>query len=173
MRVLRIHAPGTPRGLADRVGRAVVDFNRGLDIRLRFLSIGIEETVIEAESAASAADGVAAALRGSNPDLVVVFGDGPAALAAAACAARAQTIVVRAGAGRRDGPAADEARAIDRLSALHLVHDAAGAKVLEEESVPGQRVDVGGADDPASGERIVRALSRARRAAQGGTTGGV
>jgi UDP-N-acetylglucosamine 2-epimerase len=154
------------------VGRAVVEFNRGLDIRLRFLSIGIEETVLDVTSAAAAADGVAAALRGSAPDLVVVFGDGPAALAAAACAARAQAVVVRAGAGRREGLAADEARAIDRLAALHLVHDATGAKVLEEESVPGQRVDVGGADDPASGERIVRALSRARRAAQGGTTGG-
>jgi len=173
MKLLRVHAPGTPDGLAERVGRAVVEFNRGLDIRLRFLSIGIEETVVDVASAAGAADAVAAALRERAPDLVVVFGDGPAALAAAACAARAHVVVVRAGAGRRDGPAADEARAIDRLAALHLVHGPAFAKVLEDEAAAGQRVDVGDAGDPASGERIVRALSRARRAAQGGTTGGV
>jgi len=173
MRVLRVHAPGTSRGLADRVGRAVVDFNRSLDIRLRFLSIGIDETVIDVESAAAASDAVAAAVRASAPDIVIVFGDGPGALAAAACAARGHCVVVRAGAGRREGPAADEARAIDRLAALHLVHGAAAARILEDEAVAGQRVDVGDADDPASGERIVRALSRARRAAQGGTTGGV
>jgi alkyl hydroperoxide reductase subunit AhpF len=173
MRVLRVHAPGTPRGLAERVGRAVVEFNRGLDIRLRFLSIGIEETVIDVESSPAAATAVAASLAECVPDVVVVFGDGPAALAAAVCAARGGAIVVRAGAGRREGPAADEARAIDRLAALHLVHGAECAKVLDDEAVAGQRVDVGDADDPASGERIVRALSRARRAAQGGTTGGV
>jgi UDP-N-acetylglucosamine 2-epimerase len=172
MRVLRIHAPGTPRGLADRVGRAVADFNRALDIRLRFLSIGIEETVLDVDSAAGAAESVAAALAERAPDVVVVFGDGPAALAAAACAARGRVVLARAGAGRREGPAADEARAIDRLASLHLVHAAECAKILEDEAVAGQRVDVGGAEDPSSGERIVRALSRARRSAQGGTTGG-
>jgi alkyl hydroperoxide reductase subunit AhpF len=172
MRVLRVHAPGTPRGLAERVGRAIVEFNQGLDIRLRFLAIGIEETVIDAESAAAAADGVAAELARRQPDAVVVLGDGPAALAAAACAARAGRAVVRVGAGRRDGALADESRAIDRLAALHLVHGAAAAKALDEEGLTAQRVDVGDAEDAASGERIVRALSRARRAAQGGTSGG-
>ena len=50
MKVLRVHAAGGSR-LADAVSRAVKDFNRGLDIRLRFLSIGIEESVLEVADA--------------------------------------------------------------------------------------------------------------------------
>lgn len=173
MKVLRVEAPGTSPGVAASVGRAVAEFNRGLDIRLRFLSIGIEDSVVQASEAASAADAVAAAIAASAPDLVVLFGDGPAALAAAGVAIRSNAMLVRVGAGRRDGESADAARAIDRLAAIHLVHDAAAVAALDAESAPGQRIDIGDAADPAAGERIVRALSRARRTAQNRTTGGV
>jgi hypothetical protein len=172
MKVLRVHAPGTPQGLADQVGRAVTDFNRGLDIRLRFLSIGVEETVLAVADAAGAAESVDAAIRERTPEVVVLFGGGPAALAAAACAVRERAVLVRAGAGRRDGPDADAARAIDRLATVLLVHGAAAGAALEAEHAPGQRVEVGDAGDPAAGERIVRALSRARRGTQGGSSSG-
>ena len=172
MKVLRVEAPGTQRDLAQSVGRAVSQFNRGLDIRLRFLSIGIEDSVIEVADAAGAADALAVTLGAGAPDLVVLFGDGPAALAAAGVAVRSNALLVRVGAGRRGGIDADTARAIDRLAAIHLVHDAAAAAALDLESAPAQRIDVGDAGDPAAGERIVRALSRARRTAQNRTSGG-
>jgi hypothetical protein len=173
VRVLRIHAPGTPGDLAAGVGRAVVEFNRGLDIRLRFLSIGIEETVIEVADAAGSAESVALAIRTGLPDVVVLFGEGAPALAAATIAVRERAVLVRGGAGRRDGPHADADRAIDRLATVHLVHCAAEARNLESEGCAAQAIDVGAAGDPAAGERVVRALSRARRSARGGTTGGV
>lgn len=172
MKVLRVQAPGTPRELAESVARAVVEFNRGLDIRLRFLSIGIEETVVEVDDAAGSAESVAIAMRETAPDVVVLFGEGAAALAAATIAVRERAVLVRGGAGRRHGPNADADRAIDRLAAVHLVHGAADARNLESEGATGQTIDVGAAGDPAAGERVVRALSRARRSAHGGTTGG-
>lgn len=171
MRVLRVHAPGTPRALAERVGRAVSEFNRGLDIRLRFLAIGIDETVLDVSDEAQALEAVAAAAQRLAPDVVVVFGEGPPALAATAAAARTRAVVARAGAGRRDGPEADAARAADRLASLHLVESGEHADALEAEGVPGRRVEVGAADAPDAGERIVRALSRARRGSQDVTTG--
>jgi hypothetical protein len=172
MKVLRVHAPGTPADLAEIVRRAVVEFNRGLDIRLRFLAIGVDETVLEVADAAGAAESVSAAIKQHAPDVVVVFGDGPAALAAATCAVREGAVLVRAGAGRRQGRGADEARAIDRMSTLLLIHEPADAATLDAEGATGPRVEVGPAADPAAGERIVRALSRARRASPGGAPGG-
>jgi len=172
MKVLRVHAPGTPTAVADAVGRAAVEFNRGLDIRLRFLSIGIEETVLVVADAAQAAEAVAAAVNERAPDAVVLFGDGAAALAAATSAARSTTALVRVGAGRRDGADGDAARAIDRLAALLIVDGAAAAAALDAESVGATRVDVGPFDDPAAGEKIVRAVSRARRGTSGGSAGG-
>jgi hypothetical protein len=171
MKVLRVHAPGAPSALAEQVGRAVADFNRGLDIRLRFLSIGIEESVLELDGP-SAADAMAAAA-GARPDVIVLMGGGPAAVAAVNAAASAGIAVVRVGAGRRDGGDPDAARAVDRLSAVLVVHDAACARTLQTEGVTGLVVDVGGEDDPSSARRIVEAVSRARRAARGGWTGGV
>lgn len=173
MRVLRIHAPGTHAGLAAVIGRAVVEFNRSLDIRLRFLSIGIDETVLDVADAAGSAEAVALAIRSGTPDVVVLFGDGAPALAAATIAVRDRAVLVRGGAGRREGPHSDTDRAIDRLATVHLVHGPAEARNLESEGCAAQAIDVGAAGDPAAGERVVRALSRARRSARGGTTGGV
>jgi len=172
MKVLRVHAPGTPTAVAAAVGRAAVEFNRGLDIRLRFLSIGIEETVLEVSDVAGAAESVSAAMSERAPDAVVLFGDGAAALAAATCAVRGHTALVRVGAGRRDGADADSARAIDRLAALLIVDGPAAAAALDAEEVAAPRVDVGGFDDPAAGEKIVRAVSRARRGGTSGSAGG-
>jgi hypothetical protein len=172
MKVLRVHAPGAPRALAEKVGRAVADFNRGLDIRLRFLSIGIDETVIDVEDAAEAADAVAAAAD-PRPDAMVLLGTGAAAAAAAAWAAGAGVALVRVGAGRRTGPDPDAARAADRVAAVLLVHDGECARALRAEGVTGIVVDVGAEDDPSAAGRIVEAVSRARRAAPGGSTGGV
>ncbi len=173
MRVLRVHAPGTPPAVADAVGRAVVDFNRGLDIRLRFLSIGIEETVVEIGDAAGAAETVSQAAGRLAPDAVVLFGDGPAALAAAAAAARSKAPLVRVGAGRRVGVDADAARAIDRLAALLVVDGAAAAAALAAENLAAPCVEVGGFADAAAADKIVRAVSRARRAGPGsGGAGG-
>lgn len=170
MKVLRIHAPGTSRALAERVGSAVADFNRGLDIRLRFLSIGIDESVLDVPDAATAD---AAAAAEPRPDALVLLGDGAAAVAAATCAARAGIAVVRVGAGRRSGADPDAARAVDRLAAVLIVHDAACARALQAEGVSGLVVDVGGEDDPSAAGRIVEAVSRARPGARGGSTGGV
>jgi len=172
MKVLRVHAAGTPSALAAAVGRAAVEFNRGLDIRLRFLSIGIDETVLEVGDAAAGAEAVRAAILDRSPDAVLLFGDGASALAAATSAARARTPIVRVGAGRRVGPDADAARAIDRLASLLVVDGAAAAAALEAESVTSPRVDVGDFADPAAGDKIVRAVSRARRATQGGDAPG-
>ena len=170
MKVLRVHAPGASRSLAERVGAAVADFNRGLDIRLRFLSIGIDESVIEVDGA-GAADAVTAAME-TRPDVLVLLGGGAEAVAAATSASRAGIAVVRVGAGRRAGTDPDAARAIDRLAAVLIVHDAAAARALAAEGVTGLVVDVGGQDDPSAAVRIVEAVSRARRSARGGWTGG-
>jgi UDP-N-acetylglucosamine 2-epimerase len=170
MKVLRVHAPGVPGALAERVGRAVADFNRGLDIRLRFLSIGIDESVIAVEGP-GAADAVTASME-TRPDVIVVLGDGAEAVAAATSASRAGIAVVRVGAGRRGGTDPDAARAVDRLAAVLLVHDAAAARALASEGAAGLVVDVGAEDDPSAAVRIVEAVSRARSSARGGWTGG-
>lgn len=129
--------------------------------------------MIEVEDAAGSAVAVDAAIRERMPDVVLLLGEGAAALAAATTACRAGAVLVRSGAGRREGAHADTDRAIDRLASVHLVSRAADAGRLAEEGCSKQAIDVGAAGDPAAGERIVRALSRARRSAHGGTTGGV
>lgn len=171
MKVLRVHAPGAPRALTEQVGRAVADFNRGLDIRLRFLSIGIDESVLEIE--AEGADAAIAAATDTRPDVIVLLGDGAPAVAAATCASRAGIAVVRVGAGRRAGPDPDAARAVDRLAAVLLVHEAECARALKAEGATGLVVDVGPEDGPSAAARIVEAVSRARRSARGGLTGGL
>jgi UDP-N-acetylglucosamine 2-epimerase len=179
MKVLRVHAPGTDPVLAGHVTAAVRTFNAELDIRLRFLAIGIEERVLDVQDAAGAAEQVGAALGGaqdaseataSGPDgapapttdAVLLLGGGEAAVAAAATAARARVPVVRVGAGAR-GEGADAARAVDRLAAVRLAHDDLALQALREEGLGEASETVGAPGDPASGERIVRALSRARR----------
>ena len=168
MRILRIHAPGTDPALAEAVGDAVRVFNSELDIRLRFLAIGIEEQIVEVGDPAHAAEAVATAVRRHTPEAVVLMGDGETAVAAAASVKRSGSALVRVGAGGRGGPHADAARAVDRLATLLLAHGEEAMTVLETEELTEGRHDVGPANDPETGARIVRALCRARRANQGG-----
>jgi hypothetical protein len=160
MKVLRVEAPGTDPALAQAIAAAVASFNANLDIRLRFLSIGIEETVVRPADAASAAERVGAELARGGVDAVLLLGDGEAAVAAAAAAVRAQAPLVRPGAGRRSGPAADAARAVDRLANVLIAHDAAALEALREEGLAAAET-LGRV--PAAGERVVRALTAARR----------
>jgi hypothetical protein len=165
VRVLRIHAVGADPGVAAAVGDAVRAFNAALDIRLRFLSVGIEETVVETAADPDAA-GAAAHLAGDRPDpvaIMILLGTGEAAVTAAAAALRAGVPVVRVGAGERSGPDADASRAVDHLCPVLLAWYAAGAEVLRRESAGGAVEVVGGRDDPETGARIVRAVTRARR----------
>jgi hypothetical protein len=167
MKVLRVHAPGADPRLGPSIEAAVRAFNGGLDIRLRFLAIGIEEQVTEAPDAATAAETVGGALgtgaSAPGADAVLLLGGGEAAVAAASAAVRARVPVLRVGAGERTGPGADAARAVDRLSAVLLVHAADAAAALRAEDAAAAVEVIGAPDDPAIGERIVRALSRARR----------
>ena len=162
MKVLRVEAPGASAALTRSIEDAVRAFNAGLDIRLRFLSIGIEETAIAPADAAAAAEQAGLALAKGDVDLVLVLGEGEAALAAAAAAARAQVPLVRVGAGRRTGPHADANRGVDRLAASHLAHDKAALAALAAEGISGAE-SIGEPSDPAAGERVVRALTTARR----------
>lgn len=167
MKVLRIHAPGIEPGLTDAILSAVDAFNRSVDIRLRFLSIEIDEDVLNVDSPEQAAEAVALAVQDQRPMLCVLLGQGDTALAAASAAVRAGAGLVRVGSGRRDGPAADSARALDRLASVCLVHDDQALAQLEEEGLGARARDIGPATQSQVGERVVREISRARRTMQG------
>ena len=138
MRLLTIEAPG---GGEERraVSVALGEWTRGLDIRLRFLNIGFEESVLvldappgPGEPAASALLAAERALERERPAVVILHGGGPAALAAAVSAAKSGVPLVRTGAGRRDGPAADEERAADRLASVRLAPEDRLAALRDE-----------------------------------------
>ena len=163
MRVLRVHGPGADLRVADAIGAAVAAFNGALDIRLRFLAIGIEETVLDAS--ATSPDGTAAAaraLREAPYEAVVLLGDPEAAHTLSTAAKDVGVPVVRVGAGHRKGRTADAARAADRLALAHVALDAASAAVLREEGFSAPH-DPPGDDPAAAGERVVRALTQVRR----------
>ncbi len=168
MRLLRVHSTGTDESLARRIGDAVAEFNRKLDIRLRFLSILIEDDVVEVDDAAAALEAVEQSLSDRQADVVLLMGEGDAAVAAATAANRAGRLLLRMSAGEREGAHADANRAVDRLSSAHLHHGAEAALVLETEGIDGLHIDVGDVTDTDVGDRIVRAIGRARRGAQGG-----
>jgi hypothetical protein len=93
----------------------------------------------------------------------VLLGGGEAAVAAAAAAARARVVVLRVGAGDRSGRGADAARAADRLCGVLLAYDEPSAAVLRGEGPAAEIEVVGRPEDPETGRKVVRALSRARR----------
>jgi UDP-N-acetylglucosamine 2-epimerase len=160
VRLLTVVAPGG--GAArEAVSAALSAWTRGLDIRLRFLNIGIEETVLELDGAAGPGEPAAAALasveralRRAAPAAVLLHGRGPAALAAAVSAAKAGVPVVRTGAGARDGPGADEDRAADRLGAVLLAAGPAALEALRAEGL---------AAEPFTPDAAVRAVVRIQR----------
>lgn len=161
MRILRIHAPGTDAALAKAIGAAVASFNAELDIRLRFLSIGVDEVVLDVASAESAAASVGRALAAGTADVVVLLGGGEAGLAAAAAVVRAQVPLIRVGAGRRDEDDG-ASRGIDHLATCRFALSAADAAVLAAEGADAAETMTGGATDE-TGAAIVRAVTRRRQ----------
>ena len=160
MRILTVVAPGGGE-MRESVSLAVNAWTRGLDIRLRFLNIGLEETVLvlpsgrgPAEPAAAGLEAVEQAISRLRPGAVLLHGGGPAALAAAVTAAKAGVPVVRTGAGRRDGPDGDAERAADRLATVRASADAAALAVLRDEGLDGTE---------GSPEEVVKALVRVVR----------
>jgi hypothetical protein len=161
VRLLTVVAPGGDEARRS-VSVALDAWTRGLDIRLRFLNIGIEETVLVLPAPVGPGEPSATALRmaeeaidRAEPAVVLLHGGGPAALAAAVSAAKAGVPVVRTGAGGRAGLAADEERAADRLTAVRLAAEGALA-ALRDEGLPGE---------PFTPEAAVRAVLRLQREA--------
>ena len=153
MRILRVHGDGTDEVLARSIGSAIASFNAALDIRLRFLAIGVDEVVLDLRGsaadvarggadAADASERVGRALADDHFDLVVLLGGGTNGLAAATVTVRAQVPLVRVGAGMNTRVGADDPlsrskegmsapdRAIDQLSATHLVRPCSVASGL-------------------------------------------
>jgi UDP-N-acetylglucosamine 2-epimerase len=94
--------------------------------------------------------------------VTLLFGDGPAALSAASVVVRAARILVRAGAGRRDGAQSDSARAVDRIASMLLTEDEAARQTAEREGLPGLLVHVGDPLEADGVERVIHALRQAR-----------
>ncbi len=161
MKILRVHAPGTDAALAKAIGAAVASFNADLDIRLRFLSIGVDEIVLDVATAEDAAASVGRALASGAADVVVLLGGGEAGLAAAAAVVRAQIPLFRIGAGRR-GSDGGASRGIDHLASCRLALSAADAAVLASEGVDVAETMSGGTTDE-TGAAIVRAVTRRRQ----------
>ncbi len=141
MRILTAVAAG---GSDARVAlsAALEAWSRGLDIRLRFLNIGIEELVVDVsadgapgEGAAEGLAAVEAAILREKPALLVVHGGGAAALAAVITAAKSGVPSLRTAAGVRGGPEDGEERAADRLATVRLAGDAAAAARLRGEGL--------------------------------------
>jgi UDP-N-acetylglucosamine 2-epimerase len=160
VRLLTLVAPGGD-GTRAALSGALAAWTRGLDIRLRFLEMGVEETVLaldagEGRDAAAALASVERALARERPSVAVLHGRGPAALAAAVTASKAGLPLVRVGAGLRDGASADEDRAADRLASERF---AAGEAALEALRAEGLSAEAW------SPEAAVRAVIRLHREA--------
>ncbi len=170
MRVALLLAPGAQSETVTRLRDAVRSFNRGLDIRLRFLSIGIDLHELSMDDPAEASQGVDELLLQFDPEAAVLIGDGETAVAAAAAVVRQHRTLVRLGAGRRAGANADAARAVDRLATWRLVDSDEPAAALAREGLTAQCIRVG---DPASdefGRSIIGALRTVRQRAPGDGT---
>ena len=167
MKILRVVAPGHDEQLDAGMREAIAAFNRGVDIRLRFLSILVEQVEVRVAEPEAAAEQVNAAIDQERPAVALLSGHGETALAAAAACVRRGVPLARLGAGARHGEHADAARGIDRLSGQLLVLDAAAAAALEDEGLAERAVRVEGTDPAAVGARVIKAL-RALRARGGG-----
>ncbi len=135
MKFLRVLCPGHDVAVSAALREAVAAFNRGLDIRLRFLSIGIEDRELVVNDAEHATAAVGGVLDEWRPDAVVLLGDGVSAVAAATITARHPATLARLCAGRRVGPEADAARAVDHLADVLLVVDDASELTLRDEGL--------------------------------------
>ncbi len=165
MKVLRVQADGVDEPLSAALRQAFQAFNRGLDIRLRFLAIGIDERVLTVGDAASAAERVDGAITEFGAEYMVLDGDGEGALAAATAAARRHVPLVRLRAGRRDGDHADAARAVDRIATILIASNAASVALLADEGLEGHVAPAG----EEVGKTVIRMLRRLRQRGGGGT----
>ena len=142
MKLLTLVAPGGDEARRT-VSGALAEWTRGLDIRLRFLNIGVEEAVVVL---AGDALGVAeAALLRERPAAALLHGRGPLAMAAAISVSKAGVPLVRTGAGRRDGEFSDGERAADRLGTALLAEAAADLAALAAEGLAGEPFSPGAA----------------------------
>lgn len=169
MRILTVTVPGS--GAArDSVSGALAEWNRGLDIRLRFLNIGIEEARLDlapaedpGEAAAAALERVESHILRERPVLVVLHGGGPAALSTAVSAAKAGVPLLRTASGIRGGEHDGEERGADRLATFRL---ACGREALAH--LVGEGLDEGSSDPGSPGEAgweeaVARAILRVVR----------
>lgn len=145
----------------EAVSAALGDWTRGLDIRLRFLNIGVEESILVLDAAAApggpapaALEAVEAAVERHRPAVVLLHGRGAGALAAAITGAKAGVPVVRTAAGLRDGAGADEDRAADRLASALLAPGPGPLAALEAEGLRAE---------PYTPEATVKAVIRLQR----------
>jgi UDP-N-acetylglucosamine 2-epimerase len=168
MKILRVLAPDADPSQVGQVRDAVQAFNRGLDIRLRFLAIVVEDRELQVDEPETAAETVGAALAAYGPSVVLVQGADEAALAAATVAAREDVLLARLGAGSRDGPAADVARAVDHLCGLLIVLDDEASASLASEGLADRvlRLEEG----PDLGDQVIKALRAERVRRRGDTT---
>jgi UDP-N-acetylglucosamine 2-epimerase len=173
MKLLRLLCPGHDADAATALRDAVMAFDRGLDIRLRFLSIGIRDHELVVTETADVATVVEAELARIRPDAVVLLGSGAACVTAASIAVRSVPVLARLGAGRRDGESADASRAIDHLSTVLFVTDDAAEATLHDEGLGDrvQRVARGDTTaDPEFGRNVIKALRASRARSSGDST---
>jgi hypothetical protein len=92
MRVVVLHESPAADTVAEDFCRAAETFNRGLDIRLRFLEVGFELRRLPIPAAGPAPSPLLEEmLRGFCPSMVLALGGGPGLLECAATAAKAGT----------------------------------------------------------------------------------
>lgn len=116
MRVVVLHEEPGADPAARSFREAAESFNRGLDIRLRFLDVGFElRDVPVAADATAAAERLAATIRSFRPGRVLVLGSGPALLECAALAAKEQVPIAFLADGTEDRSAGAIARFADLL----------------------------------------------------------
>lgn len=172
MKILRVLAPSAEPELADHVREGVAEFNRGLDIRLRFLAIGVEDSEVVVEEPESAAEIVAEAMAAAQPTVVLVHGDDSAALAAATIAARSDAVIAHVGAGVRsglqEGADADTARAIDHVCGLLLAIGPEAVEALAEEGLQERTRPL--ERGPELGHQVIKALRAERVRRRGDST---
>ena len=168
MKILRVLAPGADPSLVQQVRDGVEAFNRGLDIRLRFLSIVVEGGEALVADPESAVEVVGALMTAAGPTIVLVHGDDAAALAAVTIAARSDAVVAHMGAGTRSGGDADTARAIDRVCGLLLAVGAEAAATLADEGLQDRtrRLEPGAE----LGHQVIKALRAERVRRRGDAT---
>jgi len=145
MRVVVLHeSPGADR-VAGEFRRAAEEFNRGLDIRLRFLDVGFEiQEVPVAPGAPAPPDALEDVLRRFRPGVVLALGRGATLLDCATAALRAPARLVYLVNGEPERP--DEA--VARLANLLVVpegasvHGARGHPIRPDEPAGPQLVDI-------------------------------